>query len=149
MSRPDKLIYKYFKLCIDINESELEKIKKELDEEKVNPRDLKVRLAYELVKKYYDEGSAKNAREEFEKIFVKKGTPDSVPEFRAVKNEIKLSSLIKETGMSDSTSEANRLIKQGGVYIDGEKITDQNFIVKPVKDFILKVGKRKFLKIKF
>lgn len=149
MSIPDKLIYKYFKLCTDIKENELEEIKKELEGKRVNPRDLKVRLAYELVKKYYDEGSANKAKEEFEKIFVKKETPDSISEYKAPKNAIKLSALIKESGMTDSTSEATRLIKQGGVYIDGEKITDQNFIVKPGKDFILKVGKRKFLKIKF
>ena len=62
-------------------------------------------------------------------------------------NEIKLTVLMKEAGLTDSTSNATRLIDQGGVYIDSEKVKDKNFIFKPQKETILKVGKRKFLKV--
>jgi tyrosyl-tRNA synthetase len=148
MSIPDNLIYKYFKFCTSISEEELKKVKRELEDKKTNPRNLKVKLAYELVKKYYDEQSAINARNEFELIFVKKEIPDDIPEYRLNKKGIKLVNLIKDSGLSDSASEAVRLIKQGGVSINGEKISDKDLVISDDKDFILKVGKRKFLKVK-
>ena len=147
MSIPDKLIMKYFTLCTGLSEEELSLIKRELDDKNTNPRNLKVRLAYELVKKYYDEESAKYALHEFETIFVKKEIPDDIPEFTINKGETKLVTLMKESGVAGSSSDAIRLIKQGGVSIDSEKITDDKYIVKADKDFILKVGKRKFVKI--
>ncbi|MCI0450667.1 MAG: tyrosine--tRNA ligase, partial [Chlorobi bacterium] len=145
---PDLLILKYFTLTTPLNNKELTEIKAQLEDPQNNPRDLKVRLAYELVKKYYDEESAKYAQKEFENVFVKKEIPDDIPEYKIDAKELKLISLMKETGLVSSASEAMRLIKQGGVYIDGEKITDDKFVVKAEKDFILKVGKRKFVKIK-
>ncbi|MCI0715476.1 MAG: tyrosine--tRNA ligase [Chlorobi bacterium] len=148
MSIPDSLILKYFTLTTPLSNKELTGIKTQLEEPQNNPRDLKVRLAYELVKKYYDEESAEYAKKEFENVFVKKEIPDDIPEYKIDAKELKLISLMKETGMVSSASEAMRLIKQGGVYIDGEKITDDKFVVKAEKDFILKVGKRKFVKIK-
>lgn len=148
MSIPDKLILKYYTLGTMLNDPELAEIKKELEDPKTNPRNLKVRLGYELVKKYYDEESAKYAQNEFETIFVKKEIPDDIPEFKMDAKEIKLTSFMVVTGTAASSSEATRLIKQGGVTIDGEKITDDKHIVKPEKDFVLKVGKRKFLKVK-
>lgn len=148
MSIPDKLILKYFTLGTMLGKEELAGIKSELEDPKTNPRNLKVRLGYELVKKYYDEESAKYAQNEFETIFVKKEIPDDIPEFKMDAKEVKLVTLIKENEMASSSGEAIRLIKQGGVTIDGEKITDDKFIVKPERDFVLKVGKRKFLKVK-
>ena len=148
MSIPDSLILKYFTLGTLLGNSELAEIKKELEDPATNPRNLKVRLAYELVKKYYDEETAKYAQQEFETIFVKKEIPDDIPEYKIDTKELKLVTLMKETGTAASASEAVRLIKQGGVTIDGEKIIDEQYIVKPEKDFILKVGKRKFIKIK-
>lgn len=148
MSIPDSLIYKYFSLGTMLSETELAEIKKQLDDPATNPRNLKVRLGYELVKKYYDEESAGYARNEFETIFVKKEIPDDIPEFKIDAKEVKLVTVMKEAGTVSSSSEAIRLIKQGGVYIDGEKVTDDKYLVKAEKDFILKVGKRKFVKIK-
>lgn len=148
MSIPDQLILKYFTLCTGFGDTELNEIKKQLEDPATNPRNLKVRLAYELVKKYYDEESAKYALQEFEKVFVKKEIPDDIPEYKIDTKELKLVSLMKETGMAASASDAIRLIKQGGVSIDGEKITDEKFLIKANKGFILKVGKRKFVKIK-
>jgi tyrosyl-tRNA synthetase len=148
MSIPDKLIYKYFKLCTDVTSDELESIKNKLDEPNVNPRDMKVKLGYELVKKYYDEENAKSSVEEFENIFVKKGIPDEIPEYSIGEKEIKLANLLKDSGLVESTSKAMNLIKQGGVTIDGEKVTDQNLVIKPGKEMVIKAGKRKFLKLK-
>ena len=147
MSIPDKLIYKYYTLGTMLISGELAEIKKQLDDPATNPRNIKVRLGYELVKKYYDEDSANYAQKEFETIFVKKEIPDDIPEFKIETREIRLVTVMKETGTAGSSSEAIRLIKQGGVYIDGEKITDDKFVINAEKDFILKVGKRKFVKV--
>lgn len=148
MSIPDNLIYKYFKLATLIGKDELIKIKKELEDKDTNPRNLKVRLGYELVKKYYDEESAKSALSEFETIFVKKEIPDDIPEYKLETDGVKLANLMKDTKMVDSTSEAVRLIKQGAVTINGEKVTDKDLVVSRNEDFVLKAGKRKFLKVK-
>jgi tyrosyl-tRNA synthetase len=118
MSIPDSLIFKYFKLCTPLNTDELKKIKFSLDDKGTNPRDLKVRLAFELVKKYYNEQIALESQKEFESIFVKKEIPDEIPEFPLPGNEIKLVNLMKDSGVVDSTSDAYRLIKAGAVSMD-------------------------------
>jgi tyrosyl-tRNA synthetase len=141
------LIYKYFSLCTDLSVDELAKIKAQLVDKNTNPRDLKVSLGYELVKKYYNDQSAKAAQQEFEMIFVKKEVPDDIPEIKLNAIGMKLVDIMKETKLAASSSEATRLIKQGGVSINGEKVTDEKKIVK-LGEFVLKVGKRKFLKVK-
>jgi len=148
MSIPDVLIYKYFVLGTRLKPSELAEIKSLLEDENINPRDVKHRLAHELVKLYYDSETADKARDEFNTIFVKKEIPDEIPEYILPLKEIKLIDLIFDTKLSDSKGNARRLIEQGGVSLNNEKITDINFVVKHKKDFILKVGKKKFLKVK-
>lgn len=147
MSIPDTLIFKYFQLATMLGDKELAEVKSQLQDPAANPRNLKVKLGFELVKKYYGEESAKYAQQEFETIFVKKEVPDDIPEFKMDAKEVKLVTLIKENNMAASSSEAIRLIKAGGVTIDGEKITDEKYVVKAERDFILKVGKRRFLKV--
>jgi tyrosyl-tRNA synthetase len=146
MSITDKLILKYFTLATPLSGAELKEIEKKLKDPSVNPRNLKVRLAFELVKKYYDENTARSAEQEFENIFVKKELPDDMPEFRINAKGRKLVEIMKETGLAASISEANRLIKQGGVSVNGNKITDEKEVLSD-KELILKVGKRKFAKI--
>lgn len=147
MSISDVLIYKYFVLCTRLPVEELDKIRKGLENPENNPRDFKRKLAYELVKLYYGENEAKAAMEEFDRIFVKKEIPAEVNEYYLEGNEIKLVNLMTETQLATSNAQARRLIEQGGVSINGKKITDVNFVVKKGKEQILKVGKRKFLKI--
>lgn len=147
MSIPDVLIYKYFVLCTRLPVAELEEIRKGLENPENNPRDFKRRLAYELVKLYYNEEEAKNAMEEFDRIFVKKDIPSEIEEYHLIVDSIKLVNLMTETQLASSNAQARRLIEQGGVSIDGKKITDVNFVIKKGKERILKVGKRRFLKI--
>src|SRR4030095_8798984 len=109
MSIPDSLILKYFTLGTQLSNNELGEIKKQLGDPATNPRNLKVRLGYELVKKYYDEESAKYALEEFEKVFVKKEIPDDIAEYKIDTKELKLISLMKETGTAGSALGAHRL----------------------------------------
>jgi tyrosyl-tRNA synthetase len=147
MSIPDVLIYKYFELATRLTPAELREIKRELEEPSNNPRNTKRKLGYELVKLYYNEDTAKSAIEEFDKIFIKKEIPDEIDEFKLSSDSIKIIDLMINAKLADSKGNARRLIEQGGVSIDGEKVDDINYIVNFEKEFILKVGKRKFLKI--
>lgn len=148
MSIPDVLIYKYYVLGTRLKPAELQEIKSMLENEKVNPRDVKHRLAHEIVKLYYDSETADKARDEFDTIFVKKEIPDEIPEFYLKEKNKKLIDLIVETKLCDSKGNARRMIEQGGISINSEKISDINYIITQKKEFVLKVGKKKFLKVK-
>ncbi len=148
MSIPDNLIYKYFLLGTRLPMNELENIKKQLSNPEVNPRDIKKRLAYELVKLYYNETEAKKSEEEFERVFSKKGLPDEIPEYIFNISNNKLVDILVSTKSVDSKSSARRLIEQGGVTVKGEKVTDINFSLNKKDEYIIKVGKKKFLKVK-
>lgn len=147
MSIPDVLIYKYFELATRLSPAELREIKRELEYPENNPRNTKRKLGYELVKLYYDEATAKSAIEEFDRIFIKKEIPDEIEEYKIAESSIKIIDLMMNAKLADTKSNARRLIEQGGVSIDGEKVEDINYIVNYENEFILKVGKRKFLKI--
>jgi len=146
MSIPDALIYKYFELTTKATPAELVKIKRDLESE-VNPRDLKRKLGYELVKIYYDEDTAAKTIEQFDKVFIKKEIPDDVPEITINEVSMKLVDLLTSTNLSESKTNARKLIEQGAVDIDGKRVTDINFNVDIKHGMIFKVGKRKYLKI--
>ena len=150
LSIPDNLIYNYFELATDVSKDELSEIKNKLEDGKTNPRNLKRQLAKTFVRMYYDEQAAKNAEEEFDKIFIKKDVPDHIPEFdlSSLSEQINILDLIVEVEFASSKGEARRLVMQGGVSIDGEKINDIKTSVKIKDGQILKVGKRKFAKLK-
>lgn len=148
MSIPDVLIFKYYTLATRLTPKELLEIKRELEDRNTNPRNLKRRLGYELVKLYYNEEVAKQSIEEFDKIFIKKEVPDDIPEILLKEKGTKLITLIVSNKMADSNAAARRLIEQGGVTINGGKVDDFNHVLDYSEDFVLKVGKRKFLKVK-
>lgn len=150
LSIPDSIIFNYYELTTDISNEKLREIKTQLTDTNVNPRNIKRELARTLVRMYHDEQSAIAAEEEFDKIFIKKEIPDEIPEFIFNKdsNEINVVELITLVKFAESKSEARRLIQQGGVQFNGEKISDMNVSVRIVNDAILKVGKRKFIKLK-
>lgn len=147
MSIPDILIYKYFELATRLSLPELANIREELEAPGTNPRDVKRKLGFELVKLYYDEQAAEHAIEEFDKIFIKKDNPDDIPEYRVGSEKLKLISLLVQSNLAESNSAARRLIEQGGISIDGEKVSDINFELNPESGMIIKAGKRKFLKL--
>ena len=150
MSIPDDLIYPYFELATDVPNEELARIKRDLEDPEVNPRDLKRRLAREIVTLYHGREMALHAEREFDRVFREKGAPSQVEEhvLKTTQDKIWIVRLLTTTGMASSSSEARRLIQQGGVSIDGERITDVNLEVDLGREFILKVGKRRFLKIR-
>jgi tyrosyl-tRNA synthetase len=149
LSIPDTLIYDYFVLATDLPGTELASIKADLAKKDLNPRDLKRRLARELVSLYHSPEAARGAEEEFDRIFVGKDLPDEVPEFslKADDGSVAVLRLLTETGLASSNSDARRLIEQGGVSIDGARITDPNSRIFLGKATIVKVGKRKFAKV--
>lgn len=149
LSISDSLIYTYFELAADISNQELTQIKIQLDNSKINPRDLKRQLGRTLVEMYYSKQDAIQAQEEFDKIFIKKEIPDEIEEIKlnASQKEIGIVDLILKVNFAPSKGEARRLITQGGVSVEGNKIEDINFLVKINKSTTLKVGKRKFIKV--
>lgn len=147
LSIPDNLIYDYFLLATDVDINELNSIKQDISNQAVNPRDIKRKLARKLVSMYHTEEEAINAEQEFDNIFVKKGLPNELPEINISKKEIDILELIVEVGFAPSKSEARRLVLQGGVSIDNNKITDIKEKVHIKNEQILKVGKRNFIKI--
>jgi tyrosyl-tRNA synthetase len=149
LSIPDSLIYDYFVLATTVPLQDLGQIKAQLDSPSTNPRDVKRRLARELVTLYHGEGAAREAEEEFDRIFVNKEAPQDVPEISLSGNggSIGILKLLTETKLAASNSEARRLIDQGGVSIDGERVSDQNAVVRLEKAILVKVGKRKFLRV--
>jgi tyrosyl-tRNA synthetase len=148
LSIPDSLIYNYYELATNLSNAELREIKNKLDDPNTNPRDLKRQLAKTLVTMYHSFEAAKNAEEEFDRIFVNKGIPDEVPEFKFGEHqEINILDLIILVNFASSKGEAKRLVTQGGVSLDGVKITDFQKLVHLKNEMILKVGKRKFIKL--
>jgi tyrosyl-tRNA synthetase len=150
LSIPDRLIFDYFVLTTNAPSEELTKIRHQLDDPSTNPRDLKRLLARTLVALYYDEDAARASEEEFDRIFVKKDLPDEVPEYSITldNGSISIIRLLTETKLVASNGEARRMIEQGGVTVDGQRVSDYNAEVRITESVIVKVGKRRFLKVK-
>ncbi|MCK5122533.1 MAG: tyrosine--tRNA ligase [Candidatus Pacebacteria bacterium] len=153
MSISDEMIFYYFKLLTDISENELQQIKIDLKNPSKNPRDLKVKLAREIITIYHNKKSAEEAEEEFNKIFRDKQKPSDIKEFKLSVKEgdirkCRLLDLLIETKLASSKSNARRLVQQGGVKINDvvQKDFEKNIEVKD--GMIAQVGKRRFMKIK-
>ncbi len=147
MSLKDELIVHYFELCTDVTMSEIKKMDKNLKTKKVNPKDLKVKLAKEIVKIYYNQSVAGNAEKEFNRVFKEKKLPSDIREVKMTKKEIDILELLMQTELVLSKSEAKRLIEQRAVKIDGVVEQDWKKVVSLRKGMIIKVGKRRFVKI--
>jgi tyrosyl-tRNA synthetase len=149
MSISDTLMWRWFELLSFISEKEIKKLKKDVEGGK-NPRDVKFLLAEELVDRFHSEGEGNKCKEAFLQRFQKGQMPDDIASL-SLKIESKsmpLVNLLKDSEMTSSTSEAMRLIKQGGVKIDSVKVDDPKLEIQKGSEAIYQVGKRKFLKIK-
>ena len=149
MSISDDLMWRWFELLSFLPEEEILKLKTEMEEGR-NPRDIKFILAEELVDRFHNEGDGKNCREIFLNRFQKGKMPEDIETFEIdIENDsIPLVNLLKDTKMITSVSEGNRLIKQGGIKINKEKVDDTRHEISKGSKNIYQVGKRKFLKIK-
>jgi len=147
MAIPDHLIIKYMRLLTDISEEEIEEYEKRMGEKSINPRDVKMKLAFEITKFFHGEDKAKEAQDRFIKVFREKEVPEDMPEYEFEEEEIPIVNLLLSVGAASSRSEAKRLINQGGVYVNGERVKDFREILRLGKEIVLKVGKRRFYKI--
>ena len=146
MSIPDTLITRYYELLTDIPDEELNVIKEELKSGSVNPRDIKLKLAFTITREYHGENGAKYAQDEFINVVSNKGIPEDIPEIKAAQGKGILDLLV-ELNFSASKGEAKRLIQGGGVKLNGEKIADVNYILNIEESVVLQAGKRKFVKL--
>ncbi|MBU2068237.1 tyrosine--tRNA ligase [Patescibacteria group bacterium] len=148
MAWPDGLIVPGLELCTYIPMEEIKQIDKDIKENKRNPRDVKAKLAKEIISIYYSEKEAEKAEEEFNKIFKEKGKPTEIPICKLLNKEYDILDLLIETKLVLSKGEAKRLIEQDGVKIDNQKITDWQKEINIKDNMIIQVGKRKFIQIK-
>ncbi len=148
MSIPDTLIMKYFTLCTDLDNEELEKIERSLKDKDVNPRDIKLDLAETIVRMYHSETAAKKAREKFIRVFSKRELPEEMEEVVYPEGErVWIVKVIRSiTGLS--SSDIRRVIKQGGLKIDGEKVTDTDLEIKVDREYAIKFGKKTFFRVR-
>ncbi|MXX60312.1 MAG: tyrosine--tRNA ligase [Holophagales bacterium] len=146
MSIPDDLMWDWRLLLTDMDETELERQKADAASGRASPRDLKADLAHDLVRRFHGPGAADEARAEFDRMFRGGGVPDEI-ETRVVPSGQALFTLIADTGLTGSRAEARRLIQQGAVSLDGEKIGDPYFTLPDGANALLKVGKRRFLQV--
>ncbi|RNC83082.1 MAG: tyrosine--tRNA ligase [Balneola sp.] len=148
LSIPDDLIYTYFELVTDVSVDDLPAMKAKAESD---PRNAKHDLAFAITKLYHGEEEASSAREHFEKTVINKQVPDDVPEFEITTGEAKrILEIISELNFSPSNGESKRLIKQGGVSIDDEKVQDFGLevVLEAGDEKVLKVGKRKYAILK-
>ena len=153
MSISDDLMWRYYELCTDVSLQTIGQMKRMIQEGELHPKKAKEGLASRVIIDFHDEASAKAAREEFERVFKEKGLPEEIPEHRIPLegDHVFLPRLLTEVGLAASKSEANRLLKQGGVSIDGEKLPPATLEIPAAagEQKLLKVGKRRFARVIF
>lgn len=151
MAWADGLIIPGFELCTNLPKEELAEIKEKMKDSDNNPRDFKLKLAYEITKINYGEDEARNARDYFVKTFSQKEIPENIQAIPSPAPNISIIDYIVETGLARSKSDARRKIEQGGVYIDGERITSVSFRLDSEihNGKVMKVGKKDFVRIQF
>lgn len=148
MSLPDALMGRYFRLVCPMAPAEAEKIIQDLSAGRLHPREAKARLAFEITARYHSKPFAEEAAREFDRVFKDKGTPEKIDSIRVAQKEMDILTLLKETGLVPSKMEARRLIEQGGVRINSEKVSDERLVVKLTPPVLIQCGKRKFVRVK-
>jgi tyrosyl-tRNA synthetase len=147
LSISDDMIEKYFLLAVDSDDDTMKEVRRQLDDNSVNPRDVKRWLARELVTLYYDSETAVKAQEHFDRVFISKDVPDEMEEFKLTE-VIQLLDILKNSGFIRSKGEGRRLIKQNAIKLNGKICGDELTALAPGCDeVVIKVGKRRFLKV--
>lgn len=151
MSISDTLMFRYYELLSDLTSDEIRILAQDMQDGKIHPKDVKKKLARELTTRFYGQEDGARAEESFEQVFKHHGLPDNIPELilKKANGEVWLPKLLVEAGLTESTSEARRLIKQQAVTLDNDKIVDTDYNVQPAGDILVKVGKRRFARISF
>lgn len=150
MSIPDAIIADYFLLLTDVPEPRIAEWVAAMAGGSANPRDIKANLAKTLVAQYHDAAAAENAEQEFDRMFQQGGLPDDIPEFQVAPGDgnTQIAQILLDAGLVKSKGEARRLIQQNALTVDGEKITDTEAALTGKGEFLVKAGKRRFLKVR-
>ena len=153
MSIPDELMLRYFELLTRLSLEELREIARGLEQGTIHPRDAKMRLARELVAQYHVEAEAREAEREFKSVFQRKELPDQIPEFRIGQPELEngkmwLPRLLVRLKLAPSTSEARRLISQGAVEIDQQRVDCPDAQVVLADGMVVRAGRRRFARVR-
>jgi tyrosyl-tRNA synthetase len=149
MSIPDTLTVKYYQYGAWATKEEIKSMDDGLKAGTIHPRNAKVNVAMKIVERYHGNDAAVASFEEFERMFVKKDLPDEIEEVKIEvdSSEQSLVDVIAMTNMTPSKGEARRMVQQGAVSVDGEKVSDVYAKIDFSQPRIIKVGKRKFLKV--
>jgi len=149
MSISDELMLKYYELLSDISIDDLKRLKEGIKNGTVHPKDAKVNFAKEIITRFHSAEDAKRAHENFERMFRDKEVPDDIEVLKLKKADAEkwLPKFLNNLGMVSSTSEGKRMIQQGGVSINGSKITNEEISFEGVSELVIKVGKRKYKKV--
>ncbi len=145
MSLPDEVMPNYFDLVTRWSLDEIARFKAGLSDGSLHPRDVKMKLAWEIVDEFHGHGAADAAQEHFRAVFQRRELPPDMP-VRELSEPINVVDLIFAAGMARSKSEARRLVQQGAVKLDGEPVTSIDTVVEP-REAVLRVGKRRFLRL--
>ncbi|MDX1432448.1 MAG: tyrosine--tRNA ligase [Gammaproteobacteria bacterium] len=151
MSLSDDLMWRYFELLsLDTGAEELASLRREAAAGTLNPRDLKVRLGREIVARFHDRAAAEDAITEFEQRFRRGVLPDDMPErvVQSVDGRLPIANVLKEAGLTRSSSEALRMIRQGALRIDGERCEDEALSLPGGATHVLQLGKRRFARVR-
>ena len=146
MSIPDTLITRYYSLLTDATKETLEMYDKQIEEGSVNPREIKMNLAHTITAEYHGQDGADKAQEEFINVVSNKGIPQDIETVK-IENGSNILDVLQQFNLISSRGEGKRLLQQGGVKIDGEKITDINYSINIDNDVVLQAGKRKFVRL--
>lgn len=146
MSIPDELMARYFMLVTDMPREEQEQLAQGLKDGSVHPRDAKMMLAKTIVELYHGAAAAEAAEQEFVRVFQERDLPSEIEELAIDAGEVWLPQLLHAAGMVSSNSEGKRMIQQGSVRVNGEKVMDENCTLQ--NDDVLQVGKRKYRRIR-
>ncbi len=148
MSLADEMMITYFELVTNRDKTEIDKIKACLNDGSLHPKAVKSRLGMQIVSQYHGEEAAIKARDEFEKVFSSGGLPEDIPEFTINEEKVWIVKLMVDCELVKSNSEARRMIEQGGVKLNNNKVEDGNLEVTIDDGMVLQVGKRKFARLK-
>jgi tyrosyl-tRNA synthetase len=148
MSISDDLMWRYFELLSFRPLAEIRRLKQEVDDG-ANPRDIKFQLGQEIVARFHDQAAAAAAQDAFVARFQKGALPDDMPELKLASQDgnLVIANLLKDAGLTGSTSEAHRMIKQGAVRIDGERVNDNGLAISAGNTHVFQVGKRRFARV--
>jgi len=148
MSISDELMWRYFELLSFRQAQEVETWKVQCEQGQLNPRDVKIMLAKEIIERFHSEEDAEAAEQQFMARFKRNEIPEDIPEAHLSGQEsYPIANVLKDIGLTQTTSESYRMIKQGAVRIDGEKIEDKSLVLAPGATMVVQVGKRKFAKL--